>query len=288
LTPKLQPNPNAAEKQRPEKATTIKITLPAFVLQRRALVATVAVAVIAALIGVGYVVFPRPGGQVLTDNQTGPKKIVTPAITPVDQNKLTGGPSQTPLADTPTPPPQNIVVDERHATPVGNQPTPGPSVIVTPAPVVVVTPSTTPVPGPTAVATPPIASAQIDPKLVGKWETKHLHKTGGVEAWELQNDRKYVLSGAQDESGTLTAADGRILEYPSSTSQPQQLTYAFVGDKLVTKTPDGLETIWAKKREDDGGGSRKQTRRREEGPRNSETPMWQKVIKGLPKLPWQH
>jgi hypothetical protein len=254
------------------------------------LIATVAVAAIAALVGVGYLVFPRPSGKVSNSNQTGPQNQGTPAITPVDQNKLTGGTNPTPIADkpvTPVPTPvgtpiQNIVVDNPHVTPPG---TPDPVAAVTPTPA---TPSTTPVQGPTAVSTPPTAPTPVDPKLVGKWETKHLHKNGEAEAWELQTDGKYVLSGVQDESGTLTAADGKILQYPSSTSQPQLLTYTFVGDKLVTKTPDGLETIWAKKHEDDSGGSRKQTHHREEGPHRSETPVWQKVIKNLPKLPWPH
>jgi hypothetical protein len=128
---------------------------------------------------------------------------------------------------------------------------------------------------------------QIDPKLVGKWETRHLHKNGGAETWDLQADGKYVLSGSQDESGTLTAADGKILQSPSSTSQPQPLTYAFVGDKLVTKTADGLETIWAKKQEE-GGGSRKQARRREEGGRSSQTPVGQKVREGLQRFFFGH
>jgi serine/threonine protein kinase len=271
-----------------EKSGTINITLPAFVLQRRALVATVAVAVIGAFIGVGYLVVGRHGGQDSTNNQTGPQNQVTPAITPVDQNKLTGGPSPTPILDKLTPPAQNLVADNSHLIPAAHQPTPAPSVIVTPAPMAAVTPSASPVPGPIAVATPPTTFAQIDPKLVGKWETKHLHKDGGAETWEFQADGKYIFSGAQDESGTLTAGDGNILEYPSATSQPQPLTYTFVGDKLVTKTPDGLETIWAKRREEDGLGSRRQIRRREEGPRDSETPVWKKVIKAIPRLPWQH
>ena len=271
-----------------EKSTTINIALPGLVVQRRALVATVAIALIAALVGVGYLVFWRPGGQVVTDNHTGPQKQVTPATTPVDQNNPTVGPSPITIADNkPTPPPQNIALDNRPTLPAEKQPTPAPSTPVTPAPVAVATPSTTPVMGPTPVSTPPTTPAQIDPKLVGKWETKHLHKNGGIEAWELQADGKYVLSGTQDEYGTFTAADGKILQSPSS-SQPQQLTYAFVGEKLITKTPDGLETIWAKKRENESGGSRKQVRGRDEGPSKSETPMWQKVIKGLPRLPWQH
>ena len=273
-----------------EKSRTINITVPAFVLQRRALVATVAVAAIGALIGVGYLVVGRHDGQDSTNNQTGPQNQVTPVTTPADQTKVTGGPSPIPIVANPTPPAQNIVADSPHLTPAGNQPTPAPSVLVTPAPVAAVTPSTTPAPGPATVATPPTSSARIDPKLVGKWETKHLHKDGGAETWELQEDGKYVFSGAQDESGTLTTGDGNILEYPSTTNQPQPLTYTFVGDKLVTKAPDGLETIWAKRHEEDGG-PRRQTRRREEGPRSSETPLWQKVIKVVPKnvkLPWQH
>lgn len=270
-----------------EKTGTINITVPAFVLQRRALVTTVAVAVLAAFIGLGYLFVGRHPVQDSTNKQTGPENQVTPVVTPVDQNKLTGGASPIQIADKRTPPAQNIVVDNPHLPPAVNQPTPAPTVIATPTPVAAVTPATTPVPGPATIVTPPTSSGQIDPKLVGKWETKHLHKDGGTETWELQADGKYVFSGTQDESGTFTTGDGNILEYPSATSQPQQLTYTFVGDKLVTKTPDGLETIWAKRHEEDGGSSRRQTRRREEGSRSSETPVWQKVIKGLPRLPWQ-
>jgi serine/threonine protein kinase len=262
------------------KSTTINITLPGFALPRRVLIATAAVAAIAVVIGVGFLVFSRHDDQVLTDN-TRPQKQATPTTTPAGQKELIVAPSPIQIAENkPTTPSQNIVVDDRH-------PTPAPSVTVTPEPVAVVTPSTTPVLGPTPVSTPPTPSAQLDPKLVGKWETKHFHKDGGVEALELQTDGKYVLSGTQDESGTLTAADGKMLQYPSSTSQPQQIDYAFVGDKLITKTPDGVETIWAKKHAEESPSSRKQVRRREDGPHNSETPVWERVFKLPKKFPWQ-
>jgi serine/threonine protein kinase len=261
---------NDTDETSKEKRSTLSEAILPFVLQHRGVVATAAVSLVAVSAGIVYIAWPRPEPN---------KNVVIVTPTPVIEKSPTPSP-----ISSPTPSPHIAVV-----VPTPTPPDKKPDVIApTPTPVITVVPPT-PIPTPVVIATPSATATQIDPKLVGKWETKHFHKDGGPESWELEADGKYVFSGAQDETGMLTASDGKILE-SSSANQTQQITYRFVGEKLVTKTPDAVETIWVstKKREDENGPSRKPTNRhRDEDPGKSRTPMWQQFLKNRPKLPWE-
>jgi serine/threonine protein kinase len=235
-----------------EEKRSIPLSIVPFILQHRGIFAAACIGAVAASAAIAYIVWPKSGPKP-------PVVIVTPTPAPVIESP-TPNPSPTPTA--------YVAV----VSPVQTE-TPTPTPAKDPQTVVA---SPTPTPAP-AVPTP--TAAEIDPRLVGKWETKHIHKDGKPATWELHADGKYVLSGAQDEVGTLTASDGKILEYSPSGSQTGELTYSFVDDRLATQTPDGVETVWLKKHEEE---ARKVTRHHEDGPQKSGTPLFQQFLNNIP------
>jgi len=218
-----------------------------FFVKYRGILAAASIVAVAALAGVIYSGFQHPN---ISNGLPTPQPNVTPREPgQVDPHSLAVAPSPTPVAEKPSTTPE-----APSATPKVSATTPAQNVVsVTPAPIAIenqglpANVASTPAPAqpvatPNTVSNPTASAAQIDPKLLGKW--KHVHAKGGEsETWDLQSDGNYLLSGSLDQSGTFTTSDGKIEQQPSS-GDPQELSYKFVSGKLVTKTADGVETIW--------------------------------------------
>jgi hypothetical protein len=100
----------------------------------------------------------------------------------------------------------------------------------------------TPAPSPQPSASPSQqAVAQLDPRLIGKWETgsnapENLRKV----RWEQFADGHYVFSGPISDNGVITGGDdGKFQQFSNAANQPVQVSYEFKGDKLVTNGPLG-------------------------------------------------
>jgi serine/threonine protein kinase len=232
---------------KPETEQPRTIVIHPFFVKYRGILAAVSIVAVAALAGVIYSGFQHPN---ISNGLPTPQPNVTPREPgQVDPHSLAVVPSPTPVAEKPSTTPE-----APSATPQVPATTPAQNVVaVTPAPIaienqrlpahVVSTPAPAqPVATPNTVSSPTANAAQIDPKLLAKWKHEHA-KDGQSETWDLQPDGNYLLSGSEDQSGTFTTSDGKIEQYPSS-GNPQELSYKFVGGKLVTRTADGVETIW--------------------------------------------
>lgn len=89
--------------------------------------------------------------------------------------------------------------------------------------------------------TPSTAVTTIDPRLVGKWQTK---TERGIQTWTQDPDGNYTLSGPMDERGTLTTDNGKIRQYFPSSNLTQELMYEITGEGIVTTAPDGKKMAW--------------------------------------------
>ncbi len=85
------------------------------------------------------------------------------------------------------------------------------------------------------------AAAQLDPRLVGKWETgKDAPENLRKARWEQSADGHYVFSGPISDTGVMTATgDGKFQQFSNAAKQPVDISYEFKGDKLVTNGPLG-------------------------------------------------
>jgi PPM family protein phosphatase len=164
--------------------------------------------------------------EILSSNR--PTTDPSPMATPQRSSGNTPGPSANedqkppaPVVTTDTPPPAS----------------PGPTAI--PDEQIAATPS--PSETPSQAATPAPSVNGIDPKLVGKWQTR---TERGIETWNQDPDGSYTLSGPVNEKGSLASDNGKIRQYFPSRDLTQELTYMFEGNKLFTTTPDGRRTEW--------------------------------------------
>lgn len=89
----------------------------------------------------------------------------------------------------------------------------------------------------------PSLGVQLDPRLVGTWETKGKWPPNSTRTrtahWTVQNDGHFTFSGPWSEAGAITAADGNMKWFSNNAAQPIDITYEFTGDTLVTHGPLG-------------------------------------------------
>ena len=106
-------------------------------------------------------------------------------------------------------------------------------------------PSAAPSVGPEIQPSPsagPAVATQLDPRLVGIWETAHTSRSKRVR-WEQAADGHYTFSGAAQDAGVISGSDGKMKQFSNGTQQPIDLTYQFNGAKLVTTNSTG-STEW--------------------------------------------
>ena len=187
------------------------------------------------------------------------KKPVPPVPTPTPTASASASPSfsSSPLPSASTSPRrQTIVVPPPYGntvvtvspvpTPKSSQPpqaSPVPTAEVQPTAqgeIVQVSPS--PVPSPELSPGPPVGF-QLDPRLVGTWETKGRWPSNSTRTrtarWTVQNDGHFTFSGPWSDAGALTAVDGNMKWFSNNAAQPVDLTYEFDGDTLITHGPLG-------------------------------------------------
>ena len=187
------------------------------------------------------------------------KKPVPPVPTPTPTASASASPSfsSSPLPSASTSPRrQTIVVPPPYGntvvpvspvpTPESSQPpqaSPVPTAEVQPTAqgeIVHVSPS--PVPSPELSPAPPVGF-QLDPRLVGTWETKGRWPSNSTRTrtarWTVQNDGHFTFSGPWSDAGALTAVDGNMKWFSNNAAQPVDLTYEFDGDTLITHGPLG-------------------------------------------------
>jgi hypothetical protein len=58
--------------------------------------------------------------------------------------------------------------------------------------------------------------------------------------WEQSPDGHYVFSGAINDAGVISAADGKMQLFSNNAAQPGDLTYQFSGEVLITNGPLGF------------------------------------------------
>lgn len=139
-------------------------------------------------------------------------------------------------------PPANT--DEEHPVQVATTNTPpeaGPKPTGTPDQQIVAEATPTPTDSPEQSVTPSTAVTTIDPRLVGKWQTR---TERGIETWSQDPDGNYALSGPMDEKGTLTTDNGKIRQYFPSSGLTQELMYEITGEGILTTAPDGKKMVW--------------------------------------------
>lgn len=90
---------------------------------------------------------------------------------------------------------------------------------------------------PESSATP--VAMQLDPRLVGKWESSGRDAHGKRAHWEQFADGHYTLSGPVVDTGVISGADGQMKQFSNASGQPIDVTYQFNGPKLVTTSPTG-------------------------------------------------
>jgi hypothetical protein len=105
-----------------------------------------------------------------------------------------------------------------------------------------------PTPGSSLAPSPaPPAAFQLDPRLVGAWETKGPWPPGSGQIqtvhWTIETDGHFTFSGPWTDAGGITAADGKMKWFSNNTPQPVDLTYQFNGEMLATHGPLG-DALW--------------------------------------------
>jgi PPM family protein phosphatase len=134
--------------------------------------------------------------------------------------------------------------DQEHPVQVATTDTPpeaSPKPTGTPDEQIVAEATPTPTEPPTQSGTPSTAVTAIDPRLVGKWQTR---TERGIETWTQDPDGNYTLSGPMDENGTLTTDNGKIRQYFPSSNLTQELMYEVTGEGISTTAPDGKKIVW--------------------------------------------
>lgn len=171
-------------------------------------------------VAIWYFTRPTPGHNI--NKPKPPIAVITPTPAPT----AAPSPTATPRAIaqvTPTPAPAPTASPYDSLVP----PQPSPSAPDL-NPSVSATPASTPEVQPGAV---------VDAKLVGSWQTGST-KSKRVR-WDLWADGHWVLTGAVNDSGTLTASEGRIKQFSNNAQQWVDLSYEFNDDLLVTHGPLG-------------------------------------------------
>ena len=170
-------------------------------------------------------------------------------------------PTATPVVNT-TPVPTPVVNETPASTAlVGGSPEPTPHPAVSPT-VVAVVPQPSPVTTPVPVSTPPSplpgssaagpnpvgTAGQVDPALVGIWQTKLSKESGGgTVTWEINKDGTWTDTNqdGETESGTLTTESGKIHRLFKATNETLDLTYQLKNGRLVTVT-HGATLVWSR------------------------------------------
>jgi serine/threonine protein phosphatase PrpC len=96
-----------------------------------------------------------------------------------------------------------------------------------------------PTPAPSESPTAPVD--QVDPELVGKWETT---KDGRTEIWVQDPDGGFTLSGPTSQRGTLTTEAGKIRQFFPTRGLTQEMTYEVKNGRLLTTGADGTMMEW--------------------------------------------
>ncbi|MGB9475226.1 MAG: hypothetical protein WCE87_09180 [Candidatus Udaeobacter sp.] len=138
--------------------------------------------------------------------------------------------------------------------PVPQEASPTPAISISPS-AVPTTPTVTPEsPTPASSAAPSFApdGFQLDPRLIGSWETKGPWPPNSDRVqtvhWTIETDGHFTFSGPWSDAGAITASSGKMKWFSNNGSQPADLTYEFNGDSLVTHGPLGDALWWRAKR----------------------------------------
>ena len=127
--------------------------------------------------------------------------------------------------------------------------------------------SPAPAPSPELSPAPPVGF-QLDPRLVGTWETKGRWPPNSARTrtarWTVQNDGHFTFSGPWSDAGAISAADGKMQWFSNNAAQPVDITYEFNGDTLVTHGPLG-EAKWTLTKHSSQQSSRSSQRDRSRG-----------------------
>jgi serine/threonine protein kinase len=243
--------------------TPRKAELPIVALVRKnpAWVLAGGVVLVAALIGIGVFAWANQTHNSPSTTQIINKTVAQPAN---DDNKLAEEKNQvivspTPVpvvavspVPTPTPQPTAPLVAAYNTPMPVSTPQTGPPVavvITTPQPPVVSVPQGTPIQTPPApsIAAPSGSGPLLDPKLVGRWQTKP-EGDGETEIWEIRKDGSFLhTDGSTEVEGTLTVKDGKMQEVIAGENKTLDFTYTFdeKHNELVTSV-DGKVAIWHK------------------------------------------
>jgi hypothetical protein len=145
-----------------------------------------------------------------------------------------------------------------------------------PIPTVAISPSAAPTipaerpqdvsPTPASSAAPSLApdDSQLDPRLIGAWETKGPWppNSGRIQTvhWTIEPNGHFSFSGPWTDAGAIAASNGKMKWFSNNnTGQPVDLTYEFNGDSLWTHGPLGDALWWRAK--SSGQHSRRPTER---------------------------
>ena len=91
------------------------------------------------------------------------------------------------------------------------------------------------------------AHADVDPGMVGTWETTGVNEHGPWKlTWEIHADSSYLLSGALTDSGTIGSGDGRWHTRSNITKQSAEGTYNFRDANHMEGTGPAGSGVWTR------------------------------------------
>ena len=109
-------------------------------------------------------------------------------------------------------------------------------------------------PTPASSGAPSVApyGFQLDPRLIGAWETKGPWppNSGRIQTvhWTIESNGHFTFAGPWSDAGAITASNGKMKWFSNNTAgQAADLTYEFNGDLLLTHGPLGDALWWRTK-----------------------------------------
>jgi serine/threonine protein kinase len=268
--------------------TPRKAELPIVALVRKNPVWVLAggVVLVAALVGIGVFAWSNQPHNSPATTQVTSKTVGEPANDDnklaEEKNRVIASPTPIPVvavSPSPTPIPQPtapLVAANTTPMPAPTPPT-RPAVVVvntTPQPVVDTVPQATPVQTPPAALSPaPSGSGSLlDPKLVGRWQTKQ-GGDGETEIWEIRKDGTWSFlhtDGSTEAEGTLTVKDGKMQQVIAGENKTLDFTYTFDDHNQLVTSVDGKVAIWHKAAAPRGPSTARHTGSRNPRPQASE------------------
>lgn len=125
---------------------------------------------------------------------------------------------------------------------------------------------------------------QLDPRLVGTWETKGRWQPNSARTqtarWTVQDDANFTFSGPWSDAGAIAAADGKMMWFSNNSTEPVDIAYEFDGDTLVTHGLLG-DAQWTRTRRSSQHSNRSTQQHRQRGHTDSGDSIKREIFRRL-------